>query len=191
MKKMLVLRHRGQMRKISKGFTLIELLVVVAIIGILAAVGTVAYQGYTSGAKKNATKSNQATVTKFIAAELAKCNMGAANVMLGAEIAAAAADADAGTAATPAKEGAYACDGSGLTVSAAAENALSDFKNTYAPANPAVVASATLVLGQTSVSDNLTTVTIETCFDEIGASGSEACATGDSTSTMKNTVTIE
>ena len=42
----------------NKGFTLIELLVVVALICILAAVGTVAYQGYTTSAKKNAAKSN-------------------------------------------------------------------------------------------------------------------------------------
>ena len=41
--------------KSSKGFSLIELLVVVSIIGVLAAIGTIAYQGYTSSAQKSAT----------------------------------------------------------------------------------------------------------------------------------------
>ena len=62
--------------KNNKGFTLIELLVVVAIIGILAAVGVVAYNGYTKSAKINAAKSNQASVVKYLAAEIQKCNMG-------------------------------------------------------------------------------------------------------------------
>ena len=45
-----------------KAFTLIELLVVVAIIGILAAVGVVAYNGYTGAAKVNAAKSQHIKV---------------------------------------------------------------------------------------------------------------------------------
>ena len=58
-----------------KAFTLIELLVVVAIIGILAAVGVVAYNGYTSAAKVNAAKANQKAVCKWTNAELVKCDL--------------------------------------------------------------------------------------------------------------------
>ena len=59
----------------KKAFTLIELLVVVAIIGILAAVGVVAYNGYTKAAKKAATKANHQSVVKFISTEMQKCEI--------------------------------------------------------------------------------------------------------------------
>ena len=57
----------------QKAFTLIELLVVVAIIGILAAVGVVAYNGYTASAKKAASKINFKAIVSVITNELSKC----------------------------------------------------------------------------------------------------------------------
>ena len=62
---------------IQKGFTLIELLVVVAIIGILSAVGTVAYNGYMSAARIATAKQNFSSASKYIRNELMMCNVDA------------------------------------------------------------------------------------------------------------------
>ena len=55
------------------GFTLIELLVVVAIIGILAAVGVVAYNGYTASAKESACKTNHKAIIKKVVENQTLC----------------------------------------------------------------------------------------------------------------------
>ena len=58
-----------------RAFTLIELLVVVAIIGILAAVGVVAYNGYTGAAKVSATKMNHSKVVTHVKSVIAQCKL--------------------------------------------------------------------------------------------------------------------
>ena len=153
----------------QKGFTLIELLVVVAIIGILAAVGVVAYNGYTASAKKNAAKSNQASVIKYIAAELQKCNMGMEKAM----------------------DDNLTCANKGTenTVRSATVTAMAKFKNAYATGSAAIVsayvtptgADAPKKEGFTLVADNGKVVTITTCL-------TDACATADK---LEETVDIE
>ena len=153
--------------KNNKGFTLIELLVVVAIIGILAAVGTVAYTGYTANAKKAAAKSNHASVVKYIAAELQRCNMDEISSMDTKLICADRTD--------------------GAKVQAAAVLALADFKNPYNTATAAVSTTGTTI-GFVKVTDDGSDVTVATCFAEVGSG--PACST-DATSTLSNTIAIE
>jgi len=57
----------------NKAFTLIELLVVVAIIGILAAVGTPIFQGFLLDAKINSSKENHIRMRDYIATSFVKC----------------------------------------------------------------------------------------------------------------------
>ena len=64
------------------GFTLIELLVVVAIIGILAAVGVVAYNGYTASAKESATRNNYKNIVKMILTNKTKCELDGQDITL-------------------------------------------------------------------------------------------------------------
>ena len=62
--------------ELNKGFTLIELLVVVAIIGVLAAVGVVAFNGFLKSSKINSVKNIHQQCTNQFNIAFTRCNGG-------------------------------------------------------------------------------------------------------------------
>ena len=138
----------------KNGFTLIELLVVVAIIGILAAVGVVAYNGYTASAKANAAKTMHSQTIKYISAEIQKCSLGESKFM--------GTNQDCPASAAKARDGAV--------------NTMTD-KNPYSTADNAVKSSSQFVAGQVSVSASGSTVTVKTCTKSGCASADQLTGT--------------
>jgi len=154
------------MKNKNKGFTLIELLVVVAIIGILASVGVVAYNGYTESAKKAGVASNHANVMKVIGAELAKCNIDSFVFK---------------TADSPTDANSLNCDDKGEDTADRATKYFTakadQFKNPYGGTVMGVV-DADPASGNTTLAQTASTVTVTSCKTNDAACPAEETLSG-------------
>ena len=151
------------MRKQNKGFTLIELLVVVAIIGILAAVGVVAYNGYTASAKTASTKTIHSQVVKYLSAELQKCSLDGGTIL----------------------NGTRACNGisaSNVVSAIGSSGAVFKDKNPFNSSEFAIKSSSSnSTAGQINLSASGSTITIASC-------NKSGCGSDDK---MSSTVTVD
>ena len=165
----------------NKCFTLIELLVVVAIIGILAAVGVVAYNGYISSAKKSSTKAIHNNVMKFIASEYTKCDLdGSASNTIMKKGGTTGLSCNVGTDDEPQKPAP-----SDIVTHLTGDDTPLEDKNPYVAGTDAVRESTDAGAGFVSLNadDDNDTIAILTCFDD------EDCSSEDNQ--LSNSVTIE
>ena len=149
-------------KKNIKGFTLIELLVVVAIIGVLAAVGVTAFQGFTDNAKQQAMKSIHSGVVKKVSAELQKCSIGSSTFMNG-------------TNRTNGASYSVACNSNSTTNATNAYNGLlttANDKDPWATSNFAVNAGNGFVKGQVNLQRLNNIIYLRSCW-------ADGCAAAD------------
>jgi len=129
------------MRMNKKGFTLIELLVVVAIIGILAAVGTPIFQGFLADAKVNSAIENHSRAKDMISAYAAKCSTSGTSVKVGTTT--------------------ISCSASNFASGFVSYFNANEWKNPHTKAN-CCATSGTPAKGATVITSSGTTITVKT-----------------------------